>query len=101
MRHVPETVTEVLDDLLAAQRLFFRALGIKPEQADRIVDLRHVRWNGDHGVSWWEDENGRRHEARGRDFVSRDGLFLYHAECRGVWAWYVFDSSREDATLEY
>jgi hypothetical protein len=94
-------LAEHLDTLLEARASFFTNLGVPPEQVDHVVDLRHVAWNGDHGVSWWRDENGRMQEVRFRDYIDRDGLTLYRGKSRDLWAWYVFDKTKLDESLEY
>jgi hypothetical protein len=94
------TLTDQFEALLGAQKTFFEALGF--EQTDLVIDLRDVAWNGDHGVTWWRDKEGRMQEVRGREFVQREGLAFAQGKSRDVpWAWFVFSLEREDASLEW
>lgn len=92
---------ELLDALLSAQEAFFSEFGL-PENADHVIDLRHVVWNGDHGVMWWS-ANGHVQDVRyaSSDYRRQDGLTLVRGKSRGVWAWFVFDEMKVDASLEW
>ena len=93
-------LTDQFEALLGAQKAFFEGLGF--EQGDLVVDLRDVSWNGDHGVTWWRDKEGRMQEVRGREFVQREGLTFAQGKSRDVpWAWFVFSNERLDENLEW
>lgn len=91
-------IAQKIDALLEARTNLFDDLGVSPGD---VEDHRGHRWSGDHGAVWWEDDDGRRHDASvfTREWADRDGLYMVWEPKRQLWL--VFSKDREDADFAY
>ena len=91
------TLSKNFDAFLRARGALFADLDLPP---GHVEDHRAHRWSGDHGAVWWEDGEGRRHDASTTSHsVSKDGLYVVR-DVRGH-AWLVFSLDREDPGFAY
>jgi len=93
------TLSAKIDGFLAARgQLFDELSDLWPGD---IEDQRGRRWNGDHGTVWWEDAEGKRHDASvfTRPWADRDGLYICWEPKRQLWL--VFEKARCDEAFRW
>lgn len=92
------TLAEKIDGLLEARKRLFEDVNVF---AGDVQDHRAHRWNGDHGVVWWENDAGKRHDASvfTRDWADKEGLVMYWDPKQQVWL--VFSRDRCDETFKW